>query len=64
MMKSWKTTIIGIIASFTGFVAFSPDTFGGEKALIVQISRYIHLGGLAALGITAKDFNADNENNK
>ncbi|BAZ37360.1 hypothetical protein NIES4101_32810 [Calothrix sp. NIES-4101] len=56
-VKNWKTTAIGITLSFTGFVAFSPSTFGGEQAPLVQVSRYITSGGLAALGICSKDFN-------
>jgi hypothetical protein len=57
VMKNWKTTVIGISLSFTGFVAFSPSTFGGEQAPFVQVCKYITSGGLAALGIAAKDFN-------
>lgn len=60
--KSWKTTAIGITLSLTGFVAFSPSHFGGEGALLVQISRYIHMGGLAAFGIVAQDFNVTTQN--
>ncbi len=56
-LKNWKTTAIGITLSFTGFVAFSPKTFGGEEAPVVQICKYITSGGLAALGICSKDFN-------
>lgn len=57
VFKNWKTTAIGITLSFTGFVAFSPSTFGGEQAPVVQICKYITSGGLAALGICSKDFN-------
>ncbi|UBF26692.1 hypothetical protein K9N68_01415 [Kovacikia minuta CCNUW1] len=57
VVKSWKTTVIGIVIAFSGFVSFSPQTFGGENAFIVQVCKYITLGGLAGLGITAKDFN-------
>jgi hypothetical protein len=64
IIRNWKTTATGILLSVTGFVAFSPDTFGGDKAFIVQVSRYVHLGGLATLGITAKDFNTENQNDK
>lgn len=54
---NWKTTVIGILLSFTGFVAFSPSTFGGEEAVFVQFCKYITSGGLAVLGISSKDFN-------
>ncbi|MEA5569831.1 hypothetical protein [Calothrix sp. UHCC 0171] len=56
-LKNWKTTAIGLTLSFTGFVAFSPSTFGGEQAPIVQVCKYIASGGLAALGLCSKDFN-------
>lgn len=56
-IKNWKTTAIGITLSFTGFVAFTPDTFGGDKTAFVQVCKYVTSGGLAVLGITAKDFN-------
>jgi hypothetical protein len=61
-LKNWKTTAIGITLSFTGFVAFSPSTFGGEQAPIVQVCKYITSGGLAALGICSKDFNVTGGN--
>jgi hypothetical protein len=56
-VRSWKTTAIGITLSFTGFVAFSPSTFGGEQTAFVQVCKYVTSGGLAALGIASKDFN-------
>ena len=57
VMKNWKTTAVGIVLAVTGFIAFSPKNFGGEEAIIVELSKYIHMGGLAALGIVAKDYN-------
>jgi hypothetical protein len=57
ILKNWKTTTIGITLSFTGFVAFSPSTFGGEKTPFVEACKYVTSGGLAALGIASKDFN-------
>ena len=56
-IKNWKTTVIGITLSFSGFVAFSPSMFGGEKAPLVQFCKYVTTGGLATLGIVSKDFN-------
>jgi hypothetical protein len=63
-IRSWKTTVIGITLSFTGFVAFSPNTFGGEASPFVQVCKYITSGGLAALGVVAKDFNVSGEDSK
>ncbi len=59
---NWKTTAIGVILSFTGFVAFSPGSFGGEQAVLVQFCKYITSGGLAALGVYSKDFNVTGGN--
>jgi hypothetical protein len=57
VISNWKTTAIGLLISFTGFVAFSPDHFGGNESLLVTLSRYIAAGGFAALGIASKDYN-------
>ncbi|HEY9628634.1 MAG TPA: hypothetical protein V6C84_15135 [Coleofasciculaceae cyanobacterium] len=54
--KNWKTTAIGIALALSGFVAFSPEAFGGNDAFIVKLCKFINVGGLAALGVTAKDF--------
>jgi hypothetical protein len=62
IIKNWKTTSIGVMLSFTGFVAFSPKTFGGEQAPLVQVCKYVTSGGLAALGIVSKDFNVTGGN--
>ncbi|MDJ0797682.1 MAG: hypothetical protein QNJ51_12850 [Calothrix sp. MO_167.B12] len=59
--RNWKTTAIGIILSFTGFVAFSPSSFGGEQAVFVQFCKYITSGGLAVLGISSTDFNSNED---
>ncbi len=57
VIKNWKTTAIGVVLCCSGFVAFSPSSFGGEQAPLVQVCKYITSGGLAVLGISAKDFN-------
>lgn len=62
VIKSWKTTAIGILLALSGFVTFSPDTFGGERTLLVQVCKFITMGGLAGLGITSKDFNVNGGN--
>lgn len=54
---NWKTTLAGLTISCAGFVSFSPDLFGGDKSLLVQVCHYISVGGFAALGLCAKDFN-------
>jgi hypothetical protein len=62
IIKNWKTTSIGLMLSLSGFVAFSPSTFGGEQAPLVQVCKYVASGGLAALGIVSKDFNSTGRN--
>lgn len=51
---NWKTTVIGLFTAFFAFVVFSPDTFSGIPWL-VNLSKFAAAGGLAALGIAAKD---------
>ena len=53
-MKSWKTSLLGLIAAFAGFVTFSPDLFV-RWPWVVAISKYIMVGGLAGIGFAAKD---------
>lgn len=55
-MKNWKTTALGIISAGAGFVAYSPSLFGGESEPLVQVCKFINLGGLAGLGLVAKDW--------
>ena len=64
VVKNWKTTSVGIVLAITGFIAFSPKNFGGDQAIIVELSKYIHMGGLAALGIVAKDYNVSGGSNR
>jgi len=63
-LKSWKTTLAGIVISFAGFVSFSPDYFGGEHSFFVLVCKYVAAGGFAALGLAAKDFNVNVVTNK
>lgn len=62
IVKNWKTTSIGVVISFTGFVSFSPQTFGGDNTPFVQVCKYVTSGGLAALGISSKDYNVTGGN--
>ncbi len=54
-MPDKKTTAIGIVLAIAGFIVFAPNHFGGENSILVQFCGYIMAGGLAALGIAAKD---------
>jgi hypothetical protein len=51
-----KTTICGIISGAASWLALNPNIFGGEHAsLVTTIASFIVAGGLAGLGIAAKD---------
>ncbi|AND75558.1 hypothetical protein [Nostoc phage N1] len=52
VLKNWKTTAIGFISAFAGFVAFSPENFPKP---VVMIAQYINAGGAVGLGIYAYD---------
>lgn len=54
-MANWKTTAIGLITAIAGFIAFAPDQFGGDNALVVNLCQYVTAGGFAALGFVARD---------
>jgi len=56
LSRSWKTTLTGVIITFTGFVVFSPAIFGGDETVLYQICKYVTLGGFASFGILAKDY--------
>jgi hypothetical protein len=53
-MRNWKTTVSGLIAAACGFVVFSPELFV-RWPFVVAIAKYATIGGLATLGVTAKD---------
>jgi len=52
-MKDWKTSISGILSAFFAFVLFSPGYFPGW---LRDLSVFALAGGLAALGVSAKDY--------
>lgn len=53
---SWKTTVCGVLAAVAAFVAASPETFAAWPWLIV-LAKFAMAGGLAGIGIVAKDYN-------
>jgi hypothetical protein len=53
---SWKTTLLGLISAAFSYIAFSPDDFANHQWL-VHLARFVAAGGLAGLGIAAKDYN-------
>ncbi len=51
-MKNWRTTVPALVAAGAGFVLFSPQYFA---PWLIDLSKYVMLGGLACFGIAAKD---------
>ena len=54
---NWKTTVFGVLSAFFSFVLFKPEFFGGASSWIHGLAQFVVVGGLAGLGITAKDYN-------
>ena len=52
--QNWKTTLSGIATALFGFVLVSPQYF---PAWMQDLSKYAMVGGLVAMGISAKDYN-------
>lgn len=51
-MRSWKTTISGLVTCAAGFIAFTPSHF---PPIVVDLAKYIMVGGAAAIGLFGKD---------
>lgn len=56
MTGSWKSTVIGAMTAFFAFVLFTPESFQ-EWPILIALSKFAVIGGLAGLGIVAKDYN-------
>ena len=56
IMQSWKTTVSGLVTAAAGFVLFKPEHFTAWP-WVVDLAKYIMLGGIACLGIFGKDSN-------
>lgn len=55
-----RTTVFGLIAATAAFFAlYGPDMQADKK--LIDISRFIAAGGLASLGIAAKDSKQDGD---
>lgn len=53
-MNNYKTTISALVSVVASFILFYPSLVNDNK-LIIQICKFTTLGGLASLGIQAKD---------
>jgi hypothetical protein len=54
MLTNWKTSLAGVATAFFGFVLFSPECFT-RRPVLIALSKYAIAGGLASMGILAKD---------
>ena len=54
MFTNWKTSAIGLISAFFAFVNYKPQYF---PHFLQDIAMFVVIGGLAGLGLTAKDYN-------
>ena len=51
--------MFGLIAAAATFVAFSPETFS-RWPWVITLAKFITVGGLAGIGLTAKDSGVTN----
>lgn len=57
-MTSWKTTVSAILAAFSSFVIFSQELhYITWPQWALGLAMFTSIGGLAALGVSAKDYN-------
>lgn len=54
-MKNWKTTLSGAVSAIAAFIAAYPHHFGGEGTLVVDVAKFVAIGGLAFMGLSASD---------
>ena len=53
-MKSWKTTISGLVAAAAGFAVANPTMFI-KWPWVAPVAGFVMTGGLAGIGIFSKD---------
>ena len=53
--KNWKTSAFGLVGALAVFINASPQTFGGDGAIAVQVSRVLLATGILGVGISAQD---------
>ena len=53
--SSWRTTLSGLITAVAGFVVVEPSLFQTQHPYIFALSKYVMVGGFAAIGLFAKD---------
>ena len=53
-MKNWKTSAFAVVAAAAGFIAMHP-MYTAHYPIVNDIASYIMVGGLAGIGLAAKD---------
>jgi hypothetical protein len=53
--KNWKTSAFGLVGALAVFINASPQTFGGDGAIAVQLSRVLLATGVLGVGLAAQD---------
>jgi hypothetical protein len=54
-MRNWKTTVSGAVCAIAAFIAAYPSHFGGEGNLVVDVAKFVAVGGLSFMGLFASD---------
>jgi hypothetical protein len=58
VMRNWKTTTVGGVLAASGYVTMFPSGFPENVA---NMAKFVNVGGLATLGVVAKDSNVSGE---
>jgi len=57
-MKNWKTTISGVLSAAAGLVVYlHSGGYVAEPGWLLGAANFIMIGGIASLGLSAKDGN-------
>lgn len=52
---NWRTTLMGLVSGFAVLAVTSPQTFGGENTIVVQVSKALLATGVIGIGTAAQD---------
>jgi hypothetical protein len=58
LVRNWKTTTVGGVLAISGYISMFPT---GYPENAVNMARFINLGGMASLGVVAKDGDVSGE---
>lgn len=55
---NWKTTVTGLVSAGAAFVVFAQGSgYTHFPQIVTLLAAFVQMGGMAGLGLTAKDFN-------